>query len=220
MRIHVPPKMEDSPPLLLLFDGQNVFGDEGSFAGGWQAHGAVDRLPRTVARPLVAAFDHGGTARMSELWSHLNQTLDAIERHLLPALRARYGVGAVIPGGASLGGLAALAAHLRRPQVYGGALAMSPSLWVGRGAIFEELPHQPHPNARLYLDMGQREKGQMWPLALRLAAILRQRGFDEAALRWRPDARGVHNERHWRRRLPAALRHLFRRAQPAEKRKG
>jgi hypothetical protein len=60
----------------------------------------------------------------------------------------------------------------------------------------------------------------MWPLALRLAAILRQRGFDEAALRWRPDARGVHNERHWRRRLPAALRHLFRRAQPAEKRKG
>jgi len=220
VRIHTPPKLESPPPLLLLFDGQNVLGDEGSFAGGWHADGAVDRLPRTVARPLVAAFDHGGVARMSELWSHLDATLDAIEHHLLPALRARYGVSTVIPGGASLGGLAALAAHLRRPQVYGGALVMSPSLWVGGGALFRELPPHPRPGARIYLDMGQREKGQMWPLAQRLAAMLHSRGFDEAALRWRPDARGVHNERHWRRRLPAALRYLFRRAQPAEKRKG
>ena len=30
-------------PALYLFDGQNVFGDEGSFAGGWWAHAAVER---------------------------------------------------------------------------------------------------------------------------------------------------------------------------------
>jgi hypothetical protein len=30
-------------PTLYLFDGQNVFGDEGSFAGGWHTHAAVDR---------------------------------------------------------------------------------------------------------------------------------------------------------------------------------
>src|SRR5438874_271830 len=56
-------------PVLYLFDGQNVFEDEGSFAGGWHAHLAVDRLVRgkTFIAPIVVAIEHGGPARIDEL---------------------------------------------------------------------------------------------------------------------------------------------------------
>src|SRR5262245_6690597 len=53
-------------PVLFLFDGQNVFEDEPSFAGGWHAHKVVDRLARS-RRPVVVGIPHGGERRMAEL---------------------------------------------------------------------------------------------------------------------------------------------------------
>src|SRR5688572_16673587 len=50
------------PATLVLFDGQNVFEDDGSFAGGWHAHLAVDRLvaSRTADAPAIVGVPHGG----------------------------------------------------------------------------------------------------------------------------------------------------------------
>ena len=66
VRIHVPPGVERGAPLLVLFDGQNVFGDEGSYAGGWHADAAADALPSTVRRPIVVGIDHGGVDRIRD----------------------------------------------------------------------------------------------------------------------------------------------------------
>ena len=54
----------DPRPLLVMFDGQNVFGDRGSFAGGWHVHEAVDHFAQTrrASAPIVVAIDHGGTS--------------------------------------------------------------------------------------------------------------------------------------------------------------
>ena len=61
-------------------------------------------------------------------------------------------------GGASLGGLAALYGHFRAPELFGGALAMSPSLWVADRAIFPFVEARPKPTyTRVYLDCGARE---------------------------------------------------------------
>lgn len=200
--------------MLVMFDGQNVFGDEGSFAGGWHAHEAVDKLPRTVHRPTIVAVDNGGARRNAELSSELGAFLRFIVGEVLPAVTARTGL---VPaphetaiGGSSLGGTAALSAVLRYPQVFGAAMCVSPSLWLGRGALFRELAQAPAAPRRVYLDVGGRERGQMPALAARMAHELRHLGLDESRLLWRPDARGTHNERHWRRRLPKALRFLFR----------
>src|SRR5688500_15733278 len=55
-------------PALYMFDGPNVFGDEGSFAGGWHLHEAVDRLSaRNHHVPVVVAIDHGNEHRIEEL---------------------------------------------------------------------------------------------------------------------------------------------------------
>jgi enterochelin esterase-like enzyme len=213
-------------PVLYLFDGQNVFGDEGSFAGGWHAHAAVDRLTvgRTFVAPIVVGVDHGGVARIDELGpfrvgakgGRADALLDWMAGSLVPLVRGRFAtipgaVGACV-GGSSLGGLAALYAHFRSPDVFGGALCLSPSLWFGGRAIFRFVDERPRPGiSRVYLDCGAREgRGGMIALAAQMAEALRRRGYPPRQLMWRPDQRGGHSEAHWRRRLPKALAFMFR----------
>lgn len=215
-------------PVLVLLDGQNVFDDHGSYAGGWYAHEAVDELsPRANYRPLLVAIDHGGDKRIDELgpFAHgprggrgtTDHLLAWIGEKLLPEVRTRFGgwegpVGTAI-GGSSMGGLAALYAHFRRPDLFGGALAMSPSFWFGSRGVFRFVAEQPNPwVSRVYLDCGAREGGgRMSPLVEDMAAHLRGRGYDDRSLLLRIDGRGTHSERHWRRRLPRALRFMYRR---------
>lgn len=217
----------DSPrPTLWLFDGQNVFGDEGSFAGGWHAHEALDRfaaLKKPVA-PVIVAVDHGNVQRIDELtpWHDgkhgggADTFLAWMVDVLMPLARRSVGLRtdaeSTIIGGSSLGGLAALYAHFKFPHAFGGALVMSPSLWFAQRKIFELVRSQPVPwRSRIYLDCGAREgRGMMIRHAREMAELLGQRGYAADRLLWRPDSKGTHSERHWRRRLPKALRFLFR----------
>ena len=114
--------------------------------------------------------------------------------------------------GCMMGGLAALYAHFKRPDLFGGALAMSPSLWFGRQELFAFVTSQPTPNpSRIYFDWGAREGQDMNDPAEAMAAHLRTRGYAEKQLMIRRDAKGQHRESDWRRRMPKALRFMFRR---------
>ena len=216
-------------PVLVLFDGQNVFGDQGSFAGGWHAHRAVDRLvARKPVAPVVVAVDHGGVARIDELTpfhegrrgGKLDALLTAIVDQLLPRVHDRldlqYGPSGHAIGGSSLGGLAALYSHFKRPEVFGGALCMSPSLWFTRRRVKDFVAAQSNPyKSRVYLDAGTREGGgRLLPLVAAMAAHLEGRGWrtdgvGDLRILLRPDSRGGHDERAWRRRFPKALRFHF-----------
>ncbi len=238
-----PPPAGVKRPVLILFDGQNVFDDRGSFAGGWHADEAADTLGRGRGRnrataPLVVGIDHGGGARLDELTpfpvdvppqaqsqahartrgGKLDALVRAVVDELLPRLHARfdlgYGPGHHFVGGASLGGLAALYTHFHRPDVFGGAIAMSPSLWLTRARVGAFVRAQSVPyRSRVYLDAGAEEgRGRTFPIVKELADHLESRGWAPPAER-RPlrillqrDARGRHDERSWRRRLPKALR--------------
>ena len=70
-------------------------------------------------------------------------------------------------------------------------------------------------SCRVYLDAGGRERG-LSRAALEMAHALVRRGLEPGRhLMWRTDRAGGHNERAWRRRLPAALRFFYaRRGQP------
>ena len=56
-----------------------------------------------------------------------------------------------------MGGLISLYGFLRRPDVFGFAGVMSPSLWIARGAIFNDVQQLPSWDGRLYLDTGTGE---------------------------------------------------------------
>jgi len=210
---------------LYMFDGQNVFDDAPSFSGGWHLHEAVEKLSgsgRPV--PVVVGIDHGGEQRVLELSPFpfegeepkIDLFLDWVTGSLMPALNAELKlipgpVGAVV-GGSSMGGLAAFYAHLKRPEAFGGSLVMSPSFWVAGNKILEWVVDQPTPEvSRVYLDCGAREgRGSLMPIVAAMAAHLASRDYEDDRLMWRPDAKGGHNEASWRRRLPKALRFLYR----------
>lgn len=213
-------------PVLFMFDGQNVFGDAGSFAGGWHVHEVVEKLAhvRRAPMPIVVAIDHGGVGRIDELapfrdakhgGGKLPVFLDALVDTLVPRVDAHFGIAARrFIGGSSLGGLAALYAHLLYPTVFAGALAMSPSLWFTRARLAALLHERPRPeSSRIYLDCGGREGSSMWPAIDAFARRLRARGWRDARgdhrLRVHFATRDKHDEAAWRRRFPRALRFLL-----------
>lgn len=231
VRAYIPAGRVVVRPLLVMFDGQNLFDDDRSFAGGWHTQQAIEQFARThrAPAPIIVGLDHGGVARIAELTPFsdgrrgggLDAIMGTVIDELLPRVRARFPIGlgpaSCFVGGASLGGLAALYLHLVRPDVFGGALAMSPSLWFTRVRFAKFVHAQPRPQrSRIYLDIGAREgEGQTLPIVESFAAKLRARGWGEPAARgelrvmMRPDARGKHNEKAWRRRFPKALRFLL-----------
>lgn len=230
IRVYLPRGYTPERPWLALymFDGQNVFDDAPSFSGGWHLHEAIERLGfmGRAGRPVPVAvgIDHGGDGRNwelspFELFDKPGQApllLDWVTGSLMPALGTELNLvpgplGAVI-GGSSMGGLCSLWSHFHYPQAFGGALVMSPSFWVTDQAIFADIEEQPTPElSRIYLDAGAREdRGRLVPVIAAMAALLAGRGYDDDRLMWRPDAKGGHNESSWRRRLPKALRFLYR----------
>lgn len=226
VRARVPDDGAWPKPALVLLDGQDAFSDAGAAGGGWGVDDAIAKLDarRTIA-PLVIAIPHAREARIDELtpWpidgrgGRAFELLRWIARELTPSVRARFelpegALGAVL-GGASWGALAALVGHFEHPDVFGGALCLSPACWVGDFAIFDWLERRPTPTfSRIYLDCGAREaEGRMLPPAEELARRIRARGYSRRQLWWRPDPRGEHTEADWRRRLPRALRFMFRR---------
>lgn len=205
---------ETSPPVLVMFDGQNVLDDHGSFAGGWHAQRAIAKLPSTIRRPVIVAID-SGEGRMAELWPELDEFLRFITRDVLPlaehTLSLRFDPSAHGIGGASMGGLASLAAGARHPHLFRKVIAMSPSVWTVPREMTRELHRARFPrDVRLYVDVGHRESERMVRNATQAASIL-VRGLPAECVMWRPDARGKHRELDWRRRLPKALRFVFRR---------
>jgi enterochelin esterase-like enzyme len=223
VRVYVP-RGRAERSVVVLFDGQNVFGDEGSFAGGWHTHRAAERVvTRKRPAPIVVAVDHGYGARQHELSplasnrsrGDLDSLVAFLRGRLAHDLRARFDVPDAprrwLVGGASLGGVAALYTHFAAPEVFGGALCLSPSFGIVGRRFFQWIAAQPLPwTSRLYLDCSVREgRGTTLPRVAAMASLLRARGYGENRLRFRRDARGRHDEASWRRRLPGALRFLL-----------
>lgn len=214
VRVVVPPQVEAHPPLLVLLDGQNVLDHHGSHAGGWHAHEAVNKLPKTIRRPVIVAVDHGGLGRMRELWGELDAFLHFVMVEALPEAERQLGTTfdptMRVIGGASMGGLASLGAIARHPHFFRGALAMSPSAWVVPAEIHRDLQRARLTQAtRIYVDVGERESERMVREAKEVAQHLEAR-LSSTQRMWRPDKRGKHRESDWQRRLPKALRFLFR----------
>ncbi len=218
VRVYVPRRAAaEDRPLLLMFDGQNVFDDRGSFAGGWHSHRAVERLAKPVRAPVIVAIDHGHEHRISELSpfdfgphrGRLEDLLGWVGDWLLARMRGEHRITTdprrAVVAGSSMGGVAALYAAVRRPDLFAGAIVMSPSLFIARGAMFGLVAGASLRHTRVYIDGGAHE-GRILDGAGKMADLLRRRG---AHIHFRADRKGRHDERSWGRRLLPALRFHF-----------
>jgi predicted alpha/beta superfamily hydrolase len=109
-----------------------------------------------------------------------------------------------------MGGLISLFAFFARPDIFGAAAAMSPSLWYAGRAIFDAVKAAPMQPGRIYLDVGRREGEETLANARRLRDLLLSKGYRKGdQLRYVEDRAGGHEEAAWGQRLRAVLPFLL-----------
>ncbi|QGG54331.1 alpha/beta hydrolase [Paenibacillus sp. B01] len=165
--------------------------------------------PAEAVAPGRPGFGGAGRAYVDELAGRIKPALDA-QLRTMPEPE-HTGIG-----GGSLGGLIALLAAYWRPDAFGAAAAISPSLWY-EGAL-DYIRREPAPDARLrlYLSVGtaegslktNRQRG-MAASVPEAARILLAKGFPAQRLRLELEPGGTHDAMFMALRFPAALRFLF-----------
>ena len=174
IRVRLPPSYREQDekryPVLYSQDGQSVWSDGTDPFGVWGLDhvldelwdvGALDevivvsidtgenRIPRLspVADPV-----HGGGGGVD----HLRGMVDVLKPIIDLEYRTRPERAATILLGSSLGGLFSLWAAWTRPDVFGGAICLSPSLWWSDRFMLKLVSGDtcPAPRPHLYLDSG------------------------------------------------------------------
>lgn len=225
-------------PVLILQDGQNLFG-EGERS--WQVHRAIDaevqagRAEPVIVVGIPARPSHEG--RVGEYAVQRDEAeglggggaeyIDFVADRVVPWLRrelpVRAGAQSVAIGGSSMGARIAIEAALARPDSFGKVLALSPSVWFNDGEILRRIEGgDPLPaTAQIYLDSGGsgRSRDDADNVA-RLRDALLARSFEHGS--WQSPKQRTprrlwhwiepgheHDETAWRERFPRALRVVF-----------
>lgn len=226
--LYLPPDYDASKrryPVIYAFDGQNLFEDHGTFAGGWHLNRIMDAR-HTLGRPTAVVVGiHHGAKRDEELSPFpveegkpalgealLDWVVGPLAKMVEEDVRVLKGPEHTTLAGSSLGGLLALHGFFRHHDRFWKGLCLSPSLWVDEGAIFQSVAKAPFEGLpRLYLDCGAHEaEGIVIQHAEWMSELLVRKGFHLGRQQlWVPDPHGHHRESSWRRRLPRALRYLL-----------
>jgi predicted alpha/beta superfamily hydrolase len=214
-------------PVLYMQDGQNLFDADRAFVPGqhWRLQEAADHAigERTASPMIIVGVDHSGVGRMEEYTpvrdakhnggGRAGDYARFIAEELKPAIDARFRTlsdpANTAISGSSLGGLMSLYAIFTRPDLFGRAAAMSPSVWWGDRAILETVEAYDGAPPRLWVDIGGREGME----AIRDARALRDRigkkGWSGETFQYYEDRRADHSERAWAKRVRLVLEFLF-----------
>ena len=229
--VYLPPGYDDRPdrryPVLYAQDGQNLFEPERAHVPGqsWRLHEAADEaIGERSARPMIiVGVDHAGVGRADEYTPvrdprHQRGGQAAaygrmLAEELRPEIDRRYrtlsGPSVTAVAGSSLGGLVSMFLLLARPDLFGSAAAMSPSVWWGGRAILDVVARHRGPHPRLWVDVGGREGAEAMADVHLLREALIAGGWTPERLRFYEERRGDHSERAWALRSRMVLEFLF-----------
>jgi predicted alpha/beta superfamily hydrolase len=221
-------------PVLYMQDGQNCF-DRATSAYGmeWRIDETLTKLiaDKTIASVIVVGIDNGMLKRINEFTfepdsqyggGHGAAYAEFVLTEVIPFIdrtyRTQTGQAHTYIGGSSLGGLISLEIARRHAGVFGGIIAMSPSIWWdGQKPIADvELAAGGLAGSRIWLDTGAREavnqpvtaaqveqNQRILDAGRRLDAVLTK---DHIEHRFVIDQEHVeHNERSWAARFPQAI---------------
>ena len=222
--VYLPPSYEEGEkryPVLYMQDGQNLFDEATAFGDEWRVDNTLDRLSRERGlEALVVGVPNMGEGRLDEYSPfedaahgggqgdrYLAFLADTLKPEIDRDFRTLPDRAHTLVAGSSMGGLISLYALFRRPDVFGGAAAMSPALWFADRAIFPFVEAAPFAPGRLYLDVGTEEGKEAVADVRRMGDLLRRKGYrPQRDLLYVEQARAGHTEKAWRKR--------FRRAAP------
>lgn len=222
----------DAYPVLYLMDGQNAFIQQPGTPGEWKADETATSLIESGAiEPIIiVAIPHSGFSRADEylpaaliegVEPSADEFIGWIETSVMPrverAFRVRTGPGATSIGGASFGGVFALYAAAKRPDLFGAAIVESPSVLSRGGYMMSHFAGSGFDwPETVFLGMGTHEagtapdaaelNGRYVAAAEQLAKLVQTNGCNLAFMLGEEH---FHNEAAWADRFPAALRHLY-----------
>ena len=202
--------------VLYMTDGQNIIG-EGAGYGSWKAEFRMAQLAsRGQQGVIIVAVDHAHDGRMGEYTVearkaslgkgdvHIEFLVNTVKAHIDATYRTLSDAANTGIGGSSLGGLLAVWAGLRRPDVFGRWLVFSPALWISPGVYAAATDQHLSAGKRIYLYGGQAESKYMVPALNRLRDSLRCTSLETAI-----DPNGKHEEWRWSREFGRAVAWLF-----------
>jgi len=241
IRVWLPPAYDDAAdaryPVLYMHDGQNCFDRATSaFGNEWEIDETLTKLiaAKTIPPLIVVGIDNGGGNRMNEYTfvadaarggpstgsgrggrgaDHAEFLLKEVRPFVEKTYRVQIDKSHTFIGGSSLGGLDSLELGRRHPDVFGGVLAMSPTIFWADNAVVKaiEKDGSAFKNTRVWLDMGTREGAadqsdkyvqQVRQLA---AALERQHITHHLEI----DDGAAHNEPAWAKRFGRAITWLI-----------
>jgi predicted alpha/beta superfamily hydrolase len=204
-------------------DGQNLFDAAMSFAGEWHVDTTMERLSHDGVEAIVVGVPNTGVTRAEEYSpfkdpkagggrgdDYLRFLVDTVMPLVNEGFRTRRERAHTGILGSSLGGLIGLYALLSRPDDFGFAGAMSPSLWFADRALLRYVEALDGWRGRVYLDTGTGE-GRLQVRLAREAARALRRGATRPRLQLRyiEDRDAGHNETAWASRFERAIRWLL-----------
>ncbi len=224
--VHLPHSYDRSDrryPVIYMHDGQNLFDPRTSFAGEWGVDDALAAIDDCAVEAIVVGIPNSGMRRLDEYSpfpdprlgggdgdAYLSFIIDTLKPIIDADFRTRPEREHTGVVGASMGGLISLFAFFERPEVFGFAGVMSPSLWFADGAIFRYIDDSPFVRGRLALDIGTAEASVMVHDARRLHEQLLGKGYLAGReLRYVEDEGAGHNEAAWGGRICGVLRFLL-----------
>jgi enterochelin esterase-like enzyme len=238
------PQADRNCPVIYFNDGGNLFAQESSDVWNLGLDRILDALIDQGAIPPVVVVGIGSTSdrsaeyepypirlpgKMKNLNPITNEYIEFMQCELIPCIESNFMImrekkGRTIAG-FSYGGVFAFYASLKKPELFGGILALSPSLWVGNDYLVgkEKMLKEYEGSTggirqRIYFDMGGKEGafGDPRYVSGRFRKILAEKMKPED-LNMVYDPTGRHDGSSWTKRLPDALVWLLNGTQREEK---
>jgi enterochelin esterase-like enzyme len=189
--------------------------DGGEYMTLGRLDAALDRLVTAHAiRPVLGVFidprtdphDRSSNMRMTD-YAASDAFLDFLEKELSPLLERRYGISGNprdrLILGASMGGLIATYAVLKKPGFIANCASQSPAYWQADSAVVRLLRPMQRCVGDFYIQTGTIHDTQTE--ALLVSTLLRERG---AAVTYEEYHEG-HNWGNWKTKLDSILTHFF-----------
>lgn len=241
IQVYLPPRYDGESrryPVLYMQDGQNIF-DPGAVGKEWEMDETADALVRDgKIQPLIIVGIPNTKERRDEYtptyveWERPDGTVvkgggkaDVYGRYLIEELkpfidrtyRTQTDAAGTALGGSSLGGLVSLWLALEHPQVFGGALAVSPTVWWDNNVILTKIAALPGPlPIRVWVDIGGLEGKEAVSGVRRLREALINKGWKLGVdFEYFEQADGQHDEISWGSRVERMLTFLDGRSKPS-----
>lgn len=218
-------------PVLYMHDGQNVFNGLTSYLPNqeWGADEAAQAMVQAgLCRPvIIVAAANAGLARADEYLPTRAQAgsnevggkadlyarflCDELKPYIDKEYRTLTGPEDTAVCGSSFGGILSLHLALSRPDVFGTAGVVSPSVWWdGRIMVKRVQALAERPKVRLWVDMGTDESASAIADSRALRRAIEAKGWKNGEdFVYAEFPRARHNEQAWRERFGLLLAWMF-----------